>query len=73
MMAAPIGCVAGNLLTRAALKAMHAEEYDFTVVISSKTYAWTFVILGACFLGGSQWMRTICHSTPLPDAVKTEE
>ncbi len=73
VLAAPIGCVAGNLLTRAALKAMHAEEYDFTVVISARTYALSFIILGACFLAGSQWMRTICRSTPLPDAIKTEE
>jgi putative ABC transport system permease protein len=73
ILAAPIGCVAGNLLTRAALKAMHAEEYDFTVVISSRTYGWAFILLGACFLAGSQWMRNICHSTPLPDAIKTEE
>jgi putative ABC transport system permease protein len=73
VLAAPIGCVAGNLLTRAALKAMHAEEYDFTVVISARTYAWSFMILGACFLAGSQWMRTLCRSTPLPDAIKSEE
>jgi putative ABC transport system permease protein len=73
ILAAPIGCVAGNVLTRAALKAMHAEEYDFTAVISNRTYALSFLILGFCLAAGTQWMRIICRSKPLPDAVKSEE
>jgi putative ABC transport system permease protein len=71
--AAPIGVLLGNVLTRAALNAMHAEEYDFTVVISGRTYASALLIIGGSFLLGTWRMRKISMRVSLPQALKTEE
>jgi putative ABC transport system permease protein len=73
ILAMPIGILSGNLITRAALNSMHAEEYDFTVVISRRTYGLALLVIGGSFLIGALRMRSISKRVALPDALKMEE
>ncbi len=73
LLAVPIGVISGNWLTRAALSAMHAEEYDFTVVISRKTYGLALLVVGGSFLVGALRMRSTSKRIGLPEALKSED
>ena len=73
LLAIPIGILSGNWITRAALNAMHAEEYDFTVVLSRRTYGLAFLVIGGSFLIGALRMRSLSKRSALPEALKSED
>jgi hypothetical protein len=63
----------GDLLTRAALRAMHAEEYDFEAVISGRTHLIAVCTLLLTFLVVVWTIESRLKSVPLATALKAGE
>lgn len=73
LLAIPIGCLIGYALTGLTIESIHAEEYDFPVVMELKTPVLAIAIVVAAFGASLLSLYRLSKRIPLISALKARE